>query len=88
MKCAGIGERLHLVSPQVDLTTHVHDLVHHIMFEGLRDIVHVGYSYGGAVATAALEHIGDCVRELSISTRSCPATDSPLLTSRDETGQR
>jgi pimeloyl-ACP methyl ester carboxylesterase len=60
----GIGERVHLVSPQVDLTTHVHDLVHHILFEDLDDIVLVGYSYGGAVVTAALDHIGDRVREL------------------------
>ena len=38
----GIGERVHLVSPQVDLTTHVNDVVNHILFEDLRDIVLVG----------------------------------------------
>jgi pimeloyl-ACP methyl ester carboxylesterase len=60
----GIGERVHLVNPQVDLTTHVHDVVNHILFEDLRDIVLVGYSYGGAVVTGAIAHIGDRVREL------------------------
>ncbi len=40
----GIGERVHLASPQVDLTTHIHDVVNHILFEDLRDIVLVGYS--------------------------------------------
>lgn len=60
----GIGERVHLVSPQVDLTTHVHDVVNQILFEDLRDIVLVGYSYGGAVVTAALPHVTDRIREL------------------------
>ncbi len=60
----GIGERVHLVSPQVDLTTHVHDVVNHVLFEDHDDMVLVGYSYGGAVVTAALEHISDRVREL------------------------
>jgi hypothetical protein len=27
----GIGERVHLVSPQVGLTTHVTDVVHHVL---------------------------------------------------------
>ena len=60
----GIGERVHLVSPQVDLTTHVHDVVNLMLFEDLGEVVLVGYSYGGAVVTAALAHISDRVREL------------------------
>ena len=49
----GIGERVHLASPQVDLTTHVNDVVNQIVFEDLRDIVLVGYSYGGVVVTGS-----------------------------------
>lgn len=60
----GIGERVHLVSPQIDLTTHVYDVVNHVLFEDLRDIVLVGYSYGGAVVTGAVAHVGERVREL------------------------
>jgi pimeloyl-ACP methyl ester carboxylesterase len=60
----GIGERVHLASAQVDLTTHVNDVVNQIVFEDLRDIVLVGYSYGGVVVTAAVEHVHDRVREL------------------------
>lgn len=60
----GIGERVHLVSPQVDLTTHVHDVVNHIVYEDLRGIVAVAYSYGGAVVTSALEHIADRLQEV------------------------
>lgn len=60
----GIGERVHLTSPQVRLTTHVTDVVNAVRYEDLRDIVLLGYSYGGFVVTGALEHIGDRVRHL------------------------
>ncbi len=74
----GIGERVHLVSPQVDLTTHVHDVVNLMLFEDLGDVVLVGYSYGGAVVTAALAHISDrWFANSSTSTRSCLGTARP-----------
>lgn len=60
----GVGERVHLASPQIDLTTHVHDVVNHVLYEDLHDIVLVGYSYGGAVVTGCLDHIHERVREL------------------------
>jgi len=60
----GIGERAHLVSPQIRLTTHVHDVVNLVLYEDLRDIVLLGFSYGGAVVTGTLDHIGSRVREL------------------------
>lgn len=60
----GIGERVHLVGPQIGLTTHVQDVVNQVLFEDLREIVLVGYSYGGAVATAAVAHVHDRIREL------------------------
>ena len=60
----GIGERVHLASPQVDLTTHVTDVVNTILYEDLTDIVLLGYSYGGMVVTGALEHVADRVAHL------------------------
>ncbi len=60
----GIGERVHLVSPHVDLTTHVSDVVNQVLYEDLTDIVLLGFSYGGAVVTGALAHIGDRVSHL------------------------
>jgi len=60
----GIGERAHLTSPQVGLTTHVTDVVNAVLYEDLRDIVLLGFSYGGFVVTGALEHIGDRVAHL------------------------
>jgi pimeloyl-ACP methyl ester carboxylesterase len=60
----GLGERVHLASPQVTLSTHVRDVVNHVLYEDLESIVLVGFSYGGFVVTGALEHIADRVRHL------------------------
>src|SRR6202020_2122392 len=55
----GRGERAHLASPQVNLSTHVLDVVNTILYEDLSDIVLLGFSYGGMVVTGALEHVAD-----------------------------
>jgi pimeloyl-ACP methyl ester carboxylesterase len=60
----GIGERAHLTSPQVNLSTHVLDVVNTILYEDLTDIVLLGFSYGGMVVTGALEHVADRVSHL------------------------
>ncbi len=60
----GVGERVHLTSPQVCLTTHITDVVNTILYEDLRDIVLLGFSYGGFVVTGALEYIADRVQHL------------------------
>ena len=60
----GIGERAHLASPQVNLSTHVLDVVNTILYEDLTDIVLLGFSYGGMVVTGALEHVADRVSHL------------------------
>jgi pimeloyl-ACP methyl ester carboxylesterase len=60
----GIGERSHLTSPTVSLSTHISDVVNTILYEDLDDIVLVGFSYGGMVVTGALEHVADRVAQL------------------------
>lgn len=60
----GIGERAHLTSPQVCLTTHITDVVNTVLYEDLSGIVLLGFSYGGMVITGALEHIAGRVRHL------------------------
>jgi pimeloyl-ACP methyl ester carboxylesterase len=60
----GLGERAHLTSPQVDLSTHVRDVVNHVRYEDHDDIVLLGFSYGGMVVTGSLAHIADRVRHL------------------------
>ncbi len=60
----GVGERIHLSSPLVGLGTHIRDVVNHVLYEDLTEIVLVGFSYGGFVVTGALEHIADRVSHL------------------------
>lgn len=60
----GIGERSHLAHPGIDLLTHVTDVVNTVLYEDLDDIVLLGFSYGGMVATGALDHIGSRVHDL------------------------
>ncbi len=53
----GIGERAHLTSPQVCLTTHVTDVVNHIKWEGLEGVVLCGHSYGGMVVSGVAAYL-------------------------------
>src|SRR5687767_6469915 len=71
----GLGERAHLASPQIRLGTHIEDVVNHILYEDLHDIVLVGYSYGGAVVTGCLDHMHERVRELVYLDAFVPADD-------------
>jgi pimeloyl-ACP methyl ester carboxylesterase len=47
----GLGERVHLARPDVDLETHIADVVNLLDDEDLHDAVLVGHSYGGTVVT-------------------------------------
>jgi pimeloyl-ACP methyl ester carboxylesterase len=53
----GMGERAHLAHPDVDLSTHITDVVAEITYSDLTDVILVGYSYGGMVATGVAEKI-------------------------------
>lgn len=60
----GLGERAHLASPAVDLETHIRDIASVIHYEELRDLILVGHSYGGMVATGVADRMPDRVRRL------------------------
>ncbi len=60
----GLGERAHLANPSIDLETHIEDVLNVIKYEDLRDIVLVGHSYGGMVATGVADRARDRVTQL------------------------
>jgi pimeloyl-ACP methyl ester carboxylesterase len=60
----GLGERSHLTTGTVNLDTHVEDVVQHLLFEGLHDVVLVGQSYGGMVVTGVADRIPERVARL------------------------
>ena len=53
----GLGERSHLARPDVDLSTHITDIVQVLEMEDLRDVVLIGHSYGGMVATGVADRV-------------------------------
>lgn len=60
----GLGERAHLASASVDLETHVQDVLGVLEYEDLREIVLIGHSYGGMVATGVADRARDRIRQL------------------------
>ena len=60
----GLGERVHLLSASVDLETHITDLVQHLEFEDLRDVVLVGHSFGGCPITGAADRVPERIARL------------------------
>lgn len=58
----GLGERAHLLRPEIGLGTHVDDIVGVFDFEDLRDTVLVAHSYGGMPVAGAMQRIADRVR--------------------------
>ena len=51
----GLGERGHLARPDIDLDTHIADILGVLSFEGLTGINLIGHSYGGMVATGVAD---------------------------------
>jgi pimeloyl-ACP methyl ester carboxylesterase len=60
----GLGERSHLANPDIGLETHITDIVNVIEYEDLRDIVLLGHSYGGMVATGVADRVGDRINQV------------------------
>src|SRR5882762_7076962 len=60
----GLGERAHLISAQVDINTHVTDIISVIKFESLDNIVLVGHSYAGLIITGVAEQIGSAISSI------------------------
>ncbi|WP_234149702.1 alpha/beta fold hydrolase [Sphingobium sufflavum] len=57
----GLGERSHLLRPDIDLDFHINDVVQLLHYEDLRDVILVGHSYGGMVITGVADRAPDRV---------------------------
>src|SRR3954469_8761641 len=51
----GIGERAHLASPAVGVSTHIADVLGTLEYERLEGVVLVGHSYAGMVVTGVAD---------------------------------
>lgn len=60
----GLGERAHLACPNIDLETHVADILGVIRCEDLRDLILLAHSYGGMVATVVAARVPDRISQI------------------------
>lgn len=60
----GLGERAHLASPDVGLETHITDILAVLRFEDLTNVVLIGHSYGGMVATGVADRARERIAKL------------------------
>lgn len=60
----GIGERSHLAHAGIDLDTHINDLLNMLRCEDLTNVILVGHSYGGMVATGVADRTAPRISQL------------------------
>ena len=60
----GLGERAHLLNPQVGLDTHIDDMVALLAYEDLHNVILVGHSYAGMVIAGVAERAAERLAHL------------------------
>jgi len=60
----GLGDRVHLTGPAVNLDTHISDVVNVLGFEDLTEVTLVGWSYGGMIITGVAEQAPERLAQL------------------------
>jgi pimeloyl-ACP methyl ester carboxylesterase len=69
----GLGERSHLLNPEIDLDTHILDVVNVIKWQELREVVLVGHSYGGMVISGVAERMEKSIASIVMLDAFFPA---------------
>jgi pimeloyl-ACP methyl ester carboxylesterase len=75
----GIGERKHLLSREINLDTHIQDVIGVIDEEDLSNIVLVGHSYGGMVISGVADRLPEKVASLVYLDAFVPENGQSLL---------
>jgi ribulose-5-phosphate 4-epimerase/fuculose-1-phosphate aldolase/pimeloyl-ACP methyl ester carboxylesterase len=75
----GQGERAHLATPDVNLSTHIQDVYNAIWYEDLTDIILVGHSYGGMVVTGVADRMPNRIKHLVYLDAFLPANGQSLF---------
>lgn len=73
----GLGDRVHLRSPDIGLSTHITDVVNLIEFEELKDVVLVGHSYAGMVVTGVCDALRNRIAHMIIIDGAVPEDGEP-----------
>lgn len=75
----GLGERSHLLRPDIDLDMHIRDVTSLLFYEDLRDVILVGHSYGGMVITGIADRAADRVGRLVYLDAANPVNGQSLV---------
>lgn len=75
----GLGERVHLLSPETNLSTHITDIVNVLLYEDLCEVILVGHSYGGMVITGVADQASGRIRELVYLDAAHPENGQSLV---------
>ena len=75
----GVGERLTEASPDLDLDTHIDEVVRLIVRNDLRNAIVVGHSYGGMVITGVADRAPDRVGRLVYADAAIPEDGEALV---------
>ena len=60
----GLGEKKHLLSSKITIETFIEDVVNHIIFENLNNIILVGHSFAGSVISGVADKLKDRIQKL------------------------
>jgi pimeloyl-ACP methyl ester carboxylesterase len=69
----GLSERSHLLNPEIDLETHILDVVNVMKWQELPDVVLVGHSYGGMVISCVAERMEKSIASIVMLDAFYPA---------------
>jgi pimeloyl-ACP methyl ester carboxylesterase len=75
----GLGERSHLLGPQIDLDLHIQDILAVLHYEDLREVILVGHSYGGMVITGVADRAPGRVSRIVYLDAATPVNGQSLL---------
>lgn len=75
----GLGDRAHLARPDINLDTHIQDVVALLEMEDLRDVMLVGHSYAGFVISAVAERAQPRLRSIVYLDAFVPENGKSLL---------
>jgi pimeloyl-ACP methyl ester carboxylesterase len=85
----GLGERAHLAKPEIDLETHIADVIGVIEHHELDGIVLCGHSYGGMVVAGAADRLPQRIKSLVFLDAFIPTPGKSLFDLQPpETAQR
>ncbi len=75
----GLGERSHLLTPEVNLETFAKDLINVLIWEDLKDVILVGHSFGGNAITAAADWVPERIGHLVYLDALIPESDKSIF---------